>query len=85
MHMTPGDPGSAQRGIHPLSTSAKIKFGIGFAVLFIVILVGIQNSKPIDLRFLFWRAQVDGLLLFALLFAAGLGTGFLLARRRSQP
>jgi len=68
-----------------LSTSAKIKFGIGFAALLVVILVGIQNSRPIDLRFLFWRAEVDGLLLFALLFVAGLGTGFLLARRKSQP
>ena len=51
----------------------------GIVVLLLVIL-GIQYSNPVSLRFLVWRADVDGLLLVACLFLAGAIAGTLLSR-----
>ncbi len=44
----------------------------------IVVIMAMQNSYPVQLYFLFWRAQVDGLLLFLLVFLVGMLAGSLL-------
>ena len=44
----------------------------------LVVIMAMQNSYPISLYFLFWRAQVDGLLLFLLIFIVGMLAGSLL-------
>jgi len=64
-----------------MTTTAKFKFLTGLAGLLLLVIVGAQNSRPIALRFLFWKAEVDGLLLFALLFLGGMLIGWLLLGR----
>jgi uncharacterized integral membrane protein len=46
-------------------------------LLCLVLIVAVQNSYPINLYFLLWRAQIDGLLLFLLIFLVGALTGAL--------
>jgi uncharacterized membrane protein YciS (DUF1049 family) len=65
-----------------LSASAKFKVLSGLAGILLLVIVGAQNSRPIALHFLFWKAEVDGLLLFALIFGLGLLVGWLLTTRR---
>jgi uncharacterized integral membrane protein len=61
---------------------------VALVLLCFVLLVAAQNSYPINLYFLFWRAQIDGLLLFLLIFLLGALTGALgfwgLRRGRSR-
>jgi len=47
-------------------------------IIAVVVVMAIQNSYPVSLYFLFWRAQVDGLLLFLLVFLVGMLAGSLL-------
>jgi uncharacterized integral membrane protein len=49
--------------------------------IIILIIAAIQNSAPVPLRFLAWRADVDGLLLFLILFAFGFLVGAMFSRR----
>jgi len=51
---------------------------VGIVVL---IIAAVQNSQSIDLQFLFWRARVDGLLLFLILFALGFFVGVVFSRQ----
>lgn len=64
-----------------MSTITRLKFLAGLAGLLLLVIVGVQNSRPIALRFLFWKAEVDGLLLFALIFLGGMLVGWLLTSR----
>ncbi len=45
-------------------------------VAFLVILV-LQNSAPVALNFLFWKLSMSGIILFPLIFLAGLSVGWL--------
>lgn len=54
---------------------AKLRLGIAAFFLLLALVVGIQNSGPILLRFLFWNAEVDGLLLYLILLLLGAGAG----------
>ena len=47
-------------------------------IIAIVVIMAMQNSYPVQIYFLFWRAQVDGLLLFLLVFLVGMLAGSLL-------
>ena len=47
-------------------------------IIAIVVIMAAQNSYPVQVYFLFWRAQVDGLLLFLLVFLVGMLAGSLL-------
>ena len=44
----------------------------------LVLIVAGQNSRPVQVSFLVWRAWVDGLLLFILIFLVGMLAGSLL-------
>jgi uncharacterized integral membrane protein len=44
-------------------------------IIVLVLLVAIQNSYPVTIFFLFWRAQVDGVFLFLATFLVGLIAG----------
>jgi uncharacterized integral membrane protein len=61
---------------------------VALVILCLVLVVAAQNSYPINLYFLLWRAQIDGLLLFLLIFLMGVLTGALgfwgLRRGRSR-
>lgn len=48
-------------------------------IIAVVVIMAIQNSYPVPLFFLFWRANVDGLLLFLLVFLVGMLAGSLLS------
>lgn len=50
---------------------------IALVLLAFALILAAQNSYPINLYFLFWRAQIDGLLLFILIFLVGMLTGAL--------
>jgi uncharacterized integral membrane protein len=47
-------------------------------IIAMVVIMAIQNSYPVPIFFLFWRANVDGLLLFLLVFLVGVLAGSLL-------
>lgn len=53
----------------------KIKIVGALVLVALLIVVTLQNSAPVDLRFLFWKATVDRLLLFPALFLAGFASG----------
>ena len=55
----------------------KIRLIILLTVLALVLIVALQNSYPITLFFLFWRAQIDGLFLFIMIFLTGVLAGWL--------
>ena len=61
-----------------MSLGARIKVIAATVVLVVVVIVGFQNNQPVTLHFLFWTWTLSRLLLFVLLFAAGIGTGLLL-------
>jgi len=67
--------------------SVRIKAIIGIALLALMALVAIQNSGPVAIRFLVWRADIDGLFLYLVIFAMGCLAGALgvLALRRRRP
>jgi uncharacterized integral membrane protein len=50
---------------------------IVLVIVGLMLIVAIQNSYPISLFFLFWRAQVEGLLLFLTIFLVGALAGAL--------
>lgn len=56
----------------------RIRIIILLVVFALIIIMAIQNSYPVSLYFLFWRAQIDGLLLFLLIFLVGVLAGSLL-------
>jgi uncharacterized integral membrane protein len=62
-----------------MSGRNRIRVLAGLIVLLLLIIVAVQNSNPVSIRMLFWRADVDGLLLFACLFLAGAVSGLLLS------
>ncbi len=62
-----------------MSTARKIKLGLGFLGILLVLIIALQNHQPVDIRVLFWSARVDQLLLIPLLFAMGVGVGVLWA------
>lgn len=64
-----------------MTTKTRTKFLIGLAGLLLLVIVGAENSRPIALRFLFWKAEIDGLLLFALIFLGGMLVGWLVTSR----
>lgn len=63
-----------------MSGRNRFRLIAGGIVILLLVILGIQNSAPVSLRFLFWQADVDGLLLFACLFLAGAVAGILLSR-----
>ena len=55
---------------------------IGLAVLAgITVIVLLQNTQVVSVRFLFWRLSMSQIILLPLIFAAGTGLGFWLGRR----
>jgi uncharacterized integral membrane protein len=67
-----------------LAMQTKLVAILVAAFLFLVIVM--QNSEPVNVQVLFWRATVDKLLLFPAIFLAGLAAGLLLgwSRRRTS-
>jgi uncharacterized integral membrane protein len=61
-----------------MSTRGKIRLYVGLFLLLLLVLVVAQNSGPVVLHFLVWKADVDGPLLFFLLFMAGMAAGTLI-------
>jgi uncharacterized integral membrane protein len=61
----------------------KLRIVIGLVIIALAGVVALQNSTPVDLRFLFWSAVVDQVLLIPGVFLAGLVAGLLLAVGRS--
>ena len=71
-----------------MRTITQIKLALGLIGVVLVVIVAAQNTGREDLRVLFWRAEVDRLLLFPSLFALGLIVGWLLGwgvRKRKPP
>lgn len=64
-----------------MSNAARFKLILAMIGILILIVAAIQNSQSIPLRFLFWHAQVDGLLLFLVLFVFGFLIGTMFSRR----
>jgi uncharacterized integral membrane protein len=51
---------------------------LSLIIALLVLIVAGQNSHPVQVSFLVWRAWVDGLLLFILIFLVGMLAGALL-------
>jgi len=72
-----------------MSTARKVKFGLAGLGVLLIVIIALQNRGPVDIHVLFWKAQVDLLLLIPLLFLAGVGVGLLwawgLRRKRGAP
>ena len=47
-------------------------------LILIIFIVAAQNNRPVQISFLVWRAWLDGLLLFILIFLVGMLSGALL-------
>lgn len=62
-----------------MTSAAKVKVGLALLGLVLVVIVALQNSRPVTIDVLFWSATVDQLLLIPILFAAGVAVGLLLA------
>jgi uncharacterized integral membrane protein len=56
----------------------KVKWALALVGAALVLIVAAQNNRPVIIDVLFWRAEVDRLLLFPALFLLGLVAGFLL-------
>ena len=46
------------------------------------LVVLLQNTQVTSFQFLFWRLSMSRVLLFLLIFAAGLGAGFWMGKKR---
>ena len=57
---------------------SRARIIILLVLIALIVIMAIQNSYPVSLYFLFWRAQVDGFLLFLLVFLVGMLAGSLL-------
>lgn len=64
-----------------MSNIGRFKLILAMIGILVLIVAAIQNSQSIPLRFLFWHAQVDGLLLFLILFLFGFLIGTMFVRR----
>jgi uncharacterized integral membrane protein len=64
-----------------VSNSGRFKLIFSMVGIIVLVIAAIQNSQVIPLRFLFWQARVDGLLLFLILFAFGFLIGAMFSRR----
>ena len=64
-----------------MSNIGRFKLILAIIGILTLIVAAIQNSQSIPLRFLFWHAQVDGLLLFLILFVFGFLIGTMFSRR----
>lgn len=63
----------------------RIQFAVVLALFVIVVIVGLQNNDPVELKFLFWGATVNRLLLFPGLFAFGVIMGVILRLSIRKP
>lgn len=64
-----------------MNNSGRIKLVLAMIGIIVLVIAAIQNSQSIPLRFLFWQAHIDGLLLFLILFAFGFLVGAMFSRR----
>jgi uncharacterized integral membrane protein len=60
------------------------KMILGATLLALVVLFTLQNTEVVALRFFWWEFAMSGVLMFLLIFALGLLTGFLLGSHRSR-
>ncbi len=64
----------------------KVKMILGLILVILVVLFTLQNTEVVALRFLWWEFAMSRILMFLLVFAVGLLTGFLLGSHfRSHP
>jgi uncharacterized integral membrane protein len=63
-----------------MSKFNRAKVLAALVILLLLVILGVQNSQPVAIRIFFWQARVDGLLLFAVLFVAGILVGLLVPR-----
>jgi len=64
----------------------KVKIILGLTLVVLVVLFTLQNTEVVALRFLWWEFAMSRILMFLLIFAVGLLTGFLLGSHfRSRP
>jgi len=64
----------------------KVKMILGLILVILVVLFTLQNTEVVALRFLWWEFAMSRVLMFLLVFAVGLLTGFLLGSHlRSRP
>ncbi|WDT77312.1 MAG: LapA family protein [Candidatus Manganitrophus sp.] len=56
----------------------QIKIFIGIALLFLVILLVLQNVEPVTLQFLLWSFSLSRALMFFIIFALGIIVGWAL-------
>ena len=64
-----------------MTNAGRFKLVLAMIGILVLVIAAIQNSVSIPLHFLFWQANVDGLLLFLILFAFGFLVGAMFARR----
>ena len=62
---------------------AGVWFTVALGVLVLIFVV--QNSKPLPIRFLFWRASVSLSLALIAVGGAGLVIGFIWGARKARP
>lgn len=60
------------------------KLWLLLVLLLLTLVVGLQNSEVVTVRFLFWRAEVSGFLLVLMPLLAGAAVGFLGAKIASR-
>ena len=59
----------------------KVKMILGLILLLLVVVFTLQNTEVVALRFLWWEFAMSRVLMFLLIFAVGMLTGFLLGSR----
>ena len=60
-----------------MSKSAQIRLLLALICLVLLIIVGVQNSGPVEIKLLFWNVFVDRALLFLLLLVIGVVGGMI--------
>lgn len=57
---------------------AQFKFVAVLILFLLVLIVGLQNNDPVELKFLFWGGTINRLVLFPGLFLFGVVMGMIL-------
>lgn len=64
--------------MYKLDFSKKHPYYFGIASILVIIIIALQNSEIVTVRFLFWGIEMSRILLIFLVFVIGFLSGYLL-------
>lgn len=62
------------------SLTSKLKLALAGILLVVVLILVVQNQEPVNTELLFWSVEAPRFALLALVFLAGVLTGYILGR-----